>query len=61
MTDVDAPMTAEFDTVAEPEPGACHAAVRLFRAPVVQADAMALPWPDASAGRSAAGKPLPDG
>jgi ubiquinone/menaquinone biosynthesis C-methylase UbiE len=35
--------------LAEPEPGACRAAVRLFHAPVVQADAMALPWPDASA------------
>lgn len=33
----------------EPEPGACRAAVRLFHAPVAQADAMALPWPDASA------------
>jgi len=36
--------------LAEPEPGACRAAVKLFSAPVVQADAMALPWPDASAG-----------
>ena len=33
----------------ESEPGACRAAVRLFQAPVVQADAMALPCPDASA------------
>jgi SAM-dependent methyltransferase len=33
----------------EPEPGACRAAVRLFAAPVAQADAMALPLPDASA------------
>jgi len=34
----------------DPEPGACRAAVRLFRAPVAQADAIALPAPDASAG-----------
>jgi SAM-dependent methyltransferase len=33
----------------EPEPGACRAAVRLFQAEVVQADATALPCPDASA------------
>ena len=32
----------------ESEPGACRAVVRLFQAPVVQADAMALPCPDAS-------------
>jgi SAM-dependent methyltransferase len=36
--------------LAEPEPGACRAAASLFDAPVVQADAVALPWPDASAG-----------
>jgi SAM-dependent methyltransferase len=35
--------------LAEPEPGACRAAASLFGAPVVQADAVALPWPDASA------------
>jgi SAM-dependent methyltransferase len=33
----------------ELEPGACRAAVRLFRAPVAQASALALPWPDATA------------
>ena len=33
--------------LAEPEPDACRAAVRLFRAPVVQADATALPFGDA--------------
>jgi len=35
--------------LVEPEHGACRAAVRLFRAPVVTADATALPLPDASA------------
>jgi SAM-dependent methyltransferase len=32
--------------LAEPEPDACRAAVRLFGAPVVQADATALPFAD---------------
>ena len=36
--------------LVEPEPGACRAAARLFRAPVIQADATALPFADASAG-----------
>lgn len=35
--------------LVEPEPGACRAAVRLFHALVVQADARALPFPDACA------------
>jgi SAM-dependent methyltransferase len=35
--------------LAEPEPGACRAAARLFGAPVVQADATTLPFGDASA------------
>jgi SAM-dependent methyltransferase len=35
--------------LVEPEHGACRAARRLFRAPVVQADATALPFADASA------------
>jgi SAM-dependent methyltransferase len=35
--------------LAEPEPGACRAAVRLFRAPVVQADATDLPFAAGSA------------
>ena len=35
--------------LAEPEPDACRAAARLFRAPVVQADATALPFGDAAA------------
>jgi SAM-dependent methyltransferase len=35
--------------LVEPEPGACRAAVRLFHAPVVQADATALPFADATA------------
>ena len=34
--------------LAEPERGACHAAATLFPAPVVQADATALPFGDAS-------------
>ncbi len=36
--------------LVEPEPGACRAAARLFRAPVIQADATALPFADASVG-----------
>jgi SAM-dependent methyltransferase len=35
--------------LAEPEPDACRAAVRLFGAPVVQADATALPFADGAA------------
>ncbi len=35
--------------LVEPEPGACRAAVRLFHALVVRADARALPFPDACA------------
>jgi SAM-dependent methyltransferase len=35
--------------LAEPEPGACRAAARLFGAPVVQADATALPFADGTA------------
>lgn len=35
--------------LAEPEPGACRAAARLFGAPVVQADATALPFGAAAA------------
>ena len=35
--------------LAEPEPDACRAAARLFGAPVVQADATALPFGDAAA------------
>jgi ubiquinone/menaquinone biosynthesis C-methylase UbiE len=35
--------------LAEPEPGACRAAARLFGAPAVQADATALPFGDATA------------
>ena len=35
--------------LAEPEPDACRAAVRLFGAPVLQADATALPFGDATA------------
>jgi ubiquinone/menaquinone biosynthesis C-methylase UbiE len=35
--------------LAEPEPGACRAAARLFGAPTVQADATALPFGDAAA------------
>jgi SAM-dependent methyltransferase len=34
--------------LAEPEPGACRAAARLFDAPVVRADATALPFADGS-------------
>lgn len=36
--------------LVEPEPGACRAAARLFRLPVIQADATALPFADASVG-----------
>jgi len=36
--------------LVEPEPGACRAAARLFRMPVIQADATALPFADASVG-----------
>jgi len=35
--------------LVEPEPGACRAAARLFGGFVVQADARALPFPDAAA------------
>ena len=35
--------------LAEPEPGACRAAARLFGFPVIQADATALPFGDGSA------------
>jgi SAM-dependent methyltransferase len=35
--------------LVEPEPGACRAAARLFGAPVVQADAAALPFRDGTA------------
>jgi SAM-dependent methyltransferase len=42
--------TGARPVLLEPEPGACRAAARLFHAPVAQADAMALPWPDATAG-----------
>jgi SAM-dependent methyltransferase len=35
--------------LTEPEPGACRAAARLFGAPVIQADATALPFGDATA------------
>src|SRR5579859_4029809 len=35
--------------LAEPEPGACRAAVTLFGSPVVQADATALPFATGSA------------
>lgn len=35
--------------LAEPEPGACRAAARLFDVPVVQADATALPFGDGTA------------
>jgi SAM-dependent methyltransferase len=36
----------------EPEPTACRGAVRLFGAPVLQADAIALPLPDGSVSRA---------
>jgi SAM-dependent methyltransferase len=35
--------------LAEPEPGACRAAARLFGAPVLRADATALPFADGAA------------
>jgi SAM-dependent methyltransferase len=35
--------------LAEPEPDACRAAARLFAAPVIQADATALPFADGAA------------
>jgi SAM-dependent methyltransferase len=38
--------------LAEPEPDACRAAARLFGAPVVQADATALPFADGAAGHA---------
>jgi SAM-dependent methyltransferase len=41
--------TGARPVLVEPEPGACRAAVRLFHALVVQADARALPFPDACA------------
>ena len=42
--------TAVRPVLAEPEPGACRAAARLFGAPVVQADATDLPFAAGSAG-----------
>jgi SAM-dependent methyltransferase len=41
--------TGVHPVLAEPEPGACRAAARLFGAPVVRADATALPFGDAIA------------
>jgi SAM-dependent methyltransferase len=38
--------------LVEPEPDACRAAARLFGAPVVQADAIALPFPDGAVGQA---------
>jgi SAM-dependent methyltransferase len=38
--------------LAEPEPGACRAAARLFGFPVVRADAGALPFADAAVGHA---------
>jgi SAM-dependent methyltransferase len=38
--------------LAEPEPDACRAAARLFGAPVVQADATALPFGDGAAAQA---------
>jgi SAM-dependent methyltransferase len=38
--------------LAEPEPDACRAAARLFGAPVIQADATALPFADGAAGHA---------
>ncbi len=38
--------------LAEPEPDACRAAARLFGAPVVQADAAALPFADGAASQA---------
>ncbi len=41
--------TGARPVLAEPEPGACRAAARLFGAPVVRADATALPFGDSAA------------
>jgi SAM-dependent methyltransferase len=41
--------TAVRPVLVEPEPDACRAAVRLFGAPVVQADGTALPFADGTA------------
>jgi ubiquinone/menaquinone biosynthesis C-methylase UbiE len=41
--------TGVWPVLVEPEPGACRAAARLFGGFVVQADARALPFPDAAA------------
>jgi SAM-dependent methyltransferase len=41
--------TGVQSVLAEPEPDACRAAARLFGAPVVQADATALPFADGAA------------
>jgi len=38
--------------LAEPEPDACRAAARLFGAPVIRADATALPFADGAAGHA---------
>lgn len=42
--------TGARPVLAEPEAGACRAAARLFRLPVLRADATALPFASASAG-----------
>jgi SAM-dependent methyltransferase len=42
--------TAVRPVLAEPEPDACRAAARLFGAPVIQADATALPFAAGAAG-----------
>jgi SAM-dependent methyltransferase len=44
--------TAVRPVLVEPEPDACRAAVRLFGAPVVQADATELPFADGTAGHA---------
>jgi SAM-dependent methyltransferase len=44
--------TVARPVLAEPEPDACRAAARLFGAPVVQADATALPFADGAFGRA---------
>jgi SAM-dependent methyltransferase len=44
--------TGTRPVLAEPEPGACRAAARLFGTPVVQADATALPFADGVASRA---------
>jgi SAM-dependent methyltransferase len=41
--------TGARPVLVEPEPDACRAAARLFRLPVIRADATALPFADASA------------